>query len=82
MFEGVHSLMQMAKTSVALARFEEGSKPFVSVLTDPTFGGVTASFATAADVILAEPPCPHRFRRTPGYRGYDERASARRFPDC
>ena len=55
MFEGVYSLMQMAKTSVALARFEEGSKPFVSVLTDPTFGGVTASFATAADVILAEP---------------------------
>ncbi|MBA3425440.1 MAG: acetyl-CoA carboxylase carboxyltransferase subunit beta [Rubrobacter sp.] len=55
MFEGVYSLMQMAKTSVALARFEEGSKPFVSVLTDPTYGGVTASFATAADVILAEP---------------------------
>ena len=55
MFEGVYSLMQMAKTSVALARFEEGSQPFVSVLTDPTFGGVTASFATAADVILAEP---------------------------
>lgn len=55
MFEGVHSLMQMAKTSVALARYTEGSSPFVSVLTDPTFGGVTASFATAADVIIAEP---------------------------
>src|SRR5215210_7541094 len=55
MFEGVYSLMQMAKTSVALSRYIEGSWPYVSVLTDPTFGGVTASFATAADVVLAEP---------------------------
>jgi acetyl-CoA carboxylase carboxyl transferase subunit beta len=54
MFEGVYSLMQMAKTSVALSRYMEGSWPYVSVLTDPTFGGVTASFATAADVVLAE----------------------------
>ena len=55
MFEGVYSLMQLAKTSVALSRFMDGSLPYVSVLTDPTFGGVTASFATAADVIIAEP---------------------------
>jgi acetyl-CoA carboxylase carboxyl transferase subunit beta len=55
MYEGVYSLMQMAKTSVALSRYMTGSRPFVSVLTDPTFGGVTASFATAADVIIAEP---------------------------
>lgn len=55
MYEGVYSLMQLAKTSVALSRYVEGSWPYVSVLTDPTFGGVTASFATAADVILAEP---------------------------
>jgi acetyl-CoA carboxylase carboxyl transferase subunit beta len=55
MFEGVYSLMQLAKTSVALSRYVEGSSPYVSVLTDPTFGGVTASFATAADVIIAEP---------------------------
>lgn len=55
MFEGIYSLMQMAKTSVALSRFSEGSRPFVSILTDPTFGGVTASFATAADIIVAEP---------------------------
>ena len=55
MFEGVYSLMQMAKTSVALSRYVEGSWPYVSVLTDPTFGGVTASFATAADVVIAEP---------------------------
>jgi acetyl-CoA carboxylase carboxyl transferase subunit beta len=55
MQEGIYSLMQLAKTSVALARYAEGSKPYISILTDPTFGGVTASFATAADVILAEP---------------------------
>ncbi len=55
MFEGVYSLMQLAKTSVALSRFMHGSRPYVSVLTDPTLGGVTASFATAADVIIAEP---------------------------
>ena len=55
MFEGVYSLMQLSKTSVALARYMEGSWPFISVLTDPTFGGVTASFATAADIIVAEP---------------------------
>jgi acetyl-CoA carboxylase carboxyl transferase subunit beta len=55
MFEGVYSLMQLAKTSVALSRYMDGSLPYVSVLTDPTFGGVTASFATAADVVIAEP---------------------------
>jgi acetyl-CoA carboxylase carboxyl transferase subunit beta len=55
MFEGVYSLMQMAKTSVALSRYMDGSWPYVSILTDPTFGGVTASFATAADVVIAEP---------------------------
>jgi acetyl-CoA carboxylase carboxyl transferase subunit beta len=55
MFEGIYSLMQLAKTSVALSRYAQGSWPYVSVLTDPTFGGVTASFATAADVIIAEP---------------------------
>jgi acetyl-CoA carboxylase carboxyl transferase subunit beta len=55
MYEGVYSLMQMAKTSIALSRYTAGSCPYVSVLTDPTFGGVTASFATAADVVIAEP---------------------------
>jgi acetyl-CoA carboxylase carboxyl transferase subunit beta len=55
MYEGVYSLMQMAKTSVALSRYMTGSCPYISVLTDPTFGGVTASFATAADILLAEP---------------------------
>src|SRR5579885_3217757 len=55
MQEGVYSLMQMAKTSAALARLGEARVPFFSLLTDPTTGGVTASFAMLGDVILAEP---------------------------
>ena len=55
MQESVLSLMQMAKTSAALARFHEKGLPFISVLTNPTTGGVTASFASLGDVILAEP---------------------------
>ena len=55
MQESSLSLMQMAKTSAALARFDDAGGLFVSVLTDPTTGGVTASFAMLGDVILAEP---------------------------
>jgi acetyl-CoA carboxylase carboxyl transferase subunit beta len=55
MQEGIYSLMQMAKTSAALARLREAGLPFISVLTHPTTGGVTASYATLGDVILAEP---------------------------
>lgn len=55
MQESILSLMQMAKTSVALARLHEGGVPFISLLTDPTTGGVTASFAMLGDIILAEP---------------------------
>ncbi|SFO96310.1 acetyl-CoA carboxylase carboxyl transferase subunit beta [Oscillibacter sp. PC13] len=55
MQEGILSLMQMAKTSGALARFAEKRLLYVSVLTDPTTGGVTASFASLGDIILAEP---------------------------
>jgi acetyl-CoA carboxylase carboxyl transferase subunit beta len=55
MQEGILSLMQMAKTSAALERLGAERLPFVSVLTDPTTGGVTASFAMLGDVILAEP---------------------------
>ncbi|RJQ52451.1 MAG: acetyl-CoA carboxylase carboxyltransferase subunit beta [Actinobacteria bacterium] len=55
MQEGMLSLMQMAKTSAAVARFRESRRPFISILSDPTSGGVTASFATLADVIIAEP---------------------------
>jgi acetyl-CoA carboxylase carboxyl transferase subunit beta len=55
MQEGMYSLMQMAKTSVALARLHDAGIPFVSVLTNPTTGGVTASYAMLGDVNLAEP---------------------------
>ena len=55
MHEGVVSLGQMAKTSAALARFDEAGGFFLSVLTDPTTGGVTASFAMLGDIIIAEP---------------------------
>lgn len=55
MQEGILSLMQMAKTSVALNRFREVRQPYVAVLTDPTTGGVAASFALLGDVIIAEP---------------------------
>jgi len=55
MHEGVVSLSQMAKTSAALARFDEAKGLFLSILTDPTTGGVTASFAMLGDVIIAEP---------------------------
>jgi acetyl-CoA carboxylase carboxyl transferase subunit beta len=55
MMEGILSLMQMAKTSVALAQLHEAGIPYVSVLTDPTTGGVTASYAMLGDVNLAEP---------------------------
>ena len=55
MQEGIYSLMQMAKTSAALGRLSQAGVPFISVLTHPTMGGVTASFATLGDVILAEP---------------------------
>lgn len=55
MQEGLFSLMQMAKTSAALTRLAEAKLPFISVLTDPTMGGVSASFAMLGDVIIAEP---------------------------
>ena len=55
MQESGYSLMQMAKTSAALGRFHDEGGLFISVLTDPTFGGVTASFAMLGDVIIAEP---------------------------
>ncbi len=55
MQEGLFSLMQMAKTSAALARLRAERRPYISILTDPTTGGVAASFAMLGDVIIAEP---------------------------
>ena len=55
MHEGMYSLMQMAKTSAALAQFHEAGGLYIAVLTNPTMAGVLASFATLGDIILAEP---------------------------
>ena len=55
MQEGILSLMQMAKTSAALSLLRKERLPYISVLTDPTTGGVTASFGMLGDVIVAEP---------------------------
>lgn len=55
MQESILSLMQMAKTSAALAKLHEAALPYISILTNPTTGGVTASFASLGDVLIAEP---------------------------
>lgn len=55
MHEGIYSLMQMGKVSAALARYHEAGGLFISVLTNPTMGGVAASFASLGDVVIAEP---------------------------
>lgn len=55
MQESIFSLMQMAKTSAALAKLHEAGVPYISILTNPTTGGVTASFASLGDIIIAEP---------------------------
>lgn len=55
MHEGILSLMQMAKTGAAVAKLREAELPYIVILTDPTMGGVAASFASLGDVIIAEP---------------------------
>jgi acetyl-CoA carboxylase carboxyl transferase subunit beta len=55
MQEGINSLFQMAKTTAVLQELTKARLPFVSILTDPTMGGVSASFAFVADLVLAEP---------------------------
>jgi acetyl-CoA carboxylase carboxyl transferase subunit beta len=55
MMEGIASLMQLAKVSAGLARLDEAGIPYISLMTDPTFGGVTASFAMLGDLNIAEP---------------------------
>jgi acetyl-CoA carboxylase carboxyl transferase subunit beta len=55
MQEGIISLMQMAKTSAAISKYKKGGMPYISILADPTFGGVSASFAMLGDIIIAEP---------------------------
>ena len=67
MQEGIISLMQMAKTTAALTKLDEAGLLYISVLTDPTYGGVTASFASLGDIVLAEPGSMIRFCRTKSY---------------
>jgi acetyl-CoA carboxylase carboxyl transferase subunit beta len=55
MQEGIFSLMQMAKVSAAIGKLKENAVPYISIISDPTFGGVTASFAMLGDIIIAEP---------------------------
>lgn len=55
MMEGAYSLMQMAKTSAKLSQLADAKIPYISIMTDPTTGGVTASFAMLGDVNIAEP---------------------------
>ena len=74
MHEGIFSLMQMAKTSAALARLGDAGVPFFCVLTDPTTGGVTASFAGLGDVIWPSPGA-RRLRRAARHRA-DHQAEA------
>ena len=81
MQEGCLSLMQMAKTSPAFARLHEEGVLVVCLLTDPTYGGVSASFATLGDVLLAEPHSLHRLRRPEGDRADDPPGAARGLPD-
>ena len=76
MQEGILSLMQMAKTSAALRRHSDAGNFYLTVLTDPTTGGVTASFAMDGDVIMAEPGPPSAL---PG-PGLSSRPSAKSCP--
>lgn len=80
MQEGIVSLMQMAKTAAALKRHSEKGLLYVSVLTDPTTGGVTASFAMLGDIIHAE-PMRCRVCRTEGDRADDRKEAAERISE-
>ena len=78
MMEGTLSLMQMAKISAVLARLDRTSVPYIAVLTNPTTGGVTASFAMLADLQHRRAQRAHRIRRAEGDRANDSNRSSRR----
>ena len=80
MQEGALSLMQMARTTVAVEEVKEAGLPYIVILTDPTTGGVTASFAMIGDIHLAEPGCHDRLRRRAGDRADHPREAARGLP--
>ena len=81
MQEGTLSLMQLAKTTAPLVRLDEAGVPFIAVLTDPTTGGVLASFASLGDVILAEPEGADRLRRGARRLRHGRRGAAGGLPD-
>ena len=81
MQEGAVSLMQLAKISAALMRLDEAGVPYISVLTDPTTGGVTASFAMLGDLNIAEPERSDRFCGSSRHRADDPPKAAGRLPE-
>jgi hypothetical protein len=81
MQEGVLSLMQMAKTSAAIGQLRQAAVPYISILTDPTTGGVSASFAMQGDVILAEPGAVIGFAGTARHQADHRSGPAGRLPD-
>ena len=82
MQEGILSLMQMPRTILAADMVKEAGLPYIVVLTDPTTGGVSASFAMLGDIILAEPGAIDRVRRRAGHPRNDPRDAARAVPAC
>jgi acetyl-CoA carboxylase carboxyl transferase subunit beta len=80
MQEGLFSLMQMAKTTAAVTQLAHHQLPFISLLTDPTMGGVSASFAFVGDVVIAEPGALIGFRRSARDRADGARDPARGLP--
>lgn len=82
MQEGLASLMQMAKVSCALSRLAERGLPYISIITDPTTGGVTASFAMQGDIILAEPPCAYRLRGPARDSRHHKTRAPQGLPNC
>ncbi len=78
MQEALYSLLQMAKTSAALKRLSEARLPFISVMTDPTTGGVSASLAMLGDINIGEPKASDRFRRSAGDSTDGARNAARK----
>ncbi len=81
MQEGMISLLQMSRTTIAINRLKEAGIPYVSVLTNPTTGGVTASFAMQGDIILAEPKSSNSICWTESYTADSKRRTARGISD-
>ena len=77
--EGMFSLMQMAKVAAAASVHDRQELAFISILTDPTFGGVTASFASLGDILIAEPGAQIGFVGPRSHRANNRRCAAKGF---